>query len=161
MRHGGTSVLMADDLNSLRLGAQLCFALYSATHAVTRVYRPLLAELGLTYPQYLVLLVLLEREESTVNGIAEALRLDAATVTPLLKRLADAGFVTRERSRTDERVVRVRPTPKGHGLGGAFLDIHHEVRCRLGMDERAFAQLRGALEALSERLGREEAVETA
>lgn len=140
---------MSDDRNNLRLNAQLCFALYAATHAITRVYRPLLAEFGLTYPQYIVLLVLFERSESTVNGIAEALRLDAATVTPLLKRLAEAGWISRERSRVDERVVIVRLTEQGAALGDRLAAVQSAVRCRVGLDEESFAQLRGALDELT------------
>lgn len=140
---------MQDDFDNLRLSEQLCFALYAATHAITRVYRPMLAEFGLTYPQYIVLLVLFERAESTVNGIAEALRLDAATVTPLLKRLADAGWVSRERSRTDERVVVVRLTSKAETAAPRLSAIQNSVRCRVGLDPAQFEQLRRTLADLT------------
>lgn len=148
---------MSDELDNLRLDEQLCFALYAATHAITRVYRPLLAELGLTYPQYIVLLVLLERGESTVNGIADALKLDAATVTPLLKRLAEAGFVSRERNRADERVVLVRLTDAGLALGPRLAKVQDTVRCRTGLDADAFEQLRGVLKNLTATLAAEPA----
>ena len=141
-----------DDFSNLCLGEQLCFALYAATHAITRVYRPLLAEFGLTYPQYIVLLVLFERAESTVNGIAEALRLDAATVTPLLKRLAEAGWVSRERSRADERVVVVRLTAKSLAAAAQLSAVQHKVRCRAGLDDLQFERLRAELVSLTERL---------
>lgn len=88
----------------LKLESQICFALYAATHALTRAYRGRLARLGLTYPQYLTLMVLWEHEGPSVRGLARRLRIDSATLTPLLKRLECAGFVTRRRSREDERL---------------------------------------------------------
>jgi len=106
----------ADDSASLLLDQQLCFALYAAQRAVTAAYRPLLDELGLTYPQYLVLLVLWERGETTVKELAAALRLDYGTVSPLLKRLEAAGLVRRERSARDERSVLVAVTGRGEKL---------------------------------------------
>ncbi|MGN9756737.1 MarR family winged helix-turn-helix transcriptional regulator [Streptomyces sp. SD31] len=101
---------------SLLLDEQLCFALYAAQRAVTAAYRPLLDELGLTYPQYLVLLVLWERGETTVKELAGALRLDYGTVSPLLKRLQAAGLVRRERAASDERSVLVACTARGQEL---------------------------------------------
>src|SRR6476661_7262412 len=91
----------------LRLDSQLCFALYSANLAMTKVYRRLLADLGLTYPQYLVMLVLWEGDGITVSSLGERLFLDSATLTPLLKRLQAAGLVLRERGLEDERQVLV------------------------------------------------------
>ena len=101
---------------SLLLDEQLCFALYAAQRAVTAAYRPLLDELGLTYPQYLVLLVLWERGETTVKELASALRLDYGTMSPLLKRLQAAGLVRRERAASDERSVLVACTGRGEEL---------------------------------------------
>ena len=101
---------------SLLLDDQLCFALYAAQRAVTAAYRPLLDSLGLTYPQYLVMLVLWERGELTVKELAGALRLDYGTVSPLLKRLDAAGLVRRERSALDERSVLVAVTGRGERL---------------------------------------------
>ncbi|WLW54411.1 MarR family winged helix-turn-helix transcriptional regulator [Streptomyces sp. YU58] len=98
------------------LDEQLCFALYAAQRAVTAAYRPLLDELGLTYPQYLVLLVLWERGETTVKELAGALRLDYGTVSPLLKRLEGAGLVRRERAVDDERSVLVAGTERAEEL---------------------------------------------
>lgn len=97
----------------LKLDDQLCFSIYAAGHAFARFYKPLLGPLGLTYPQYLVLLVLWETDELAVKTIGERLALDSGTLTPLLKRMDEAGLVTRERSATDERVVLVRLTGKG------------------------------------------------
>lgn len=94
----------------------LCFSLYGASMAINRAYKPLLDELGITYPQYLVLNVLWERGEDTIGSIAERLALESSTVTPLVKRLEQAGLVERRRNPADERQVVVTPTPAGVGL---------------------------------------------
>ena len=106
-------VLVSD---SLLLDDQLCFALYAASRAVTGLYRSLLDGLGLTYPQYLVMLVLWEGAELTVSELGERLYLDSATLTPLLKRLQSAGLVTRTRGASDERQVLIALTPAGRAL---------------------------------------------
>ena len=106
--------LAADQL--LRLDHQICFAVYSATHAFNRVYKPLLDRLGLTYPQYLVMLVLWERDGVPVKAIGEQLHLDSGTLTPLLKRLEQAGLIKRTRSTEDERQVLIDLTPQGQTL---------------------------------------------
>jgi DNA-binding MarR family transcriptional regulator len=100
----------------LRLDNQLCFALYSSSLAMTRLYKPLLEPLGLTYPQYLALLVLWERDGLGVNELGERLFLDSGTLTPLLKRMEAAGWVTRERAADDERRVVVSLTAAGRAL---------------------------------------------
>lgn len=100
----------------LLLDNQLCFALYAASLAMTRLYKPLLDELGLTYPQYLVLLCLWEQDGLGVSELGERLTLDSGTLTPLVKRLEALGLVQRERSRTDERRVAVQLTPAGLAL---------------------------------------------
>src|SRR5437879_6243363 len=91
----------------------LCFAVYSANLAFHRVYKPLLDELGLTYPQYLVLVVLYEQDDQTVGDLGDKLFLDSSTLTPLLKRMEGVGYVTRQRDPEDERQVRIRLTPRG------------------------------------------------
>src|SRR5260370_24247641 len=101
----------ADD--ALRLGEFLCFAVYAASHAFNRVYKPLLDELGLTYPQYLAMVLLWERDDQTVGSLSEKLFLESSTLTPLLKRLEALGHVKRTRDPADERQVRVRFTDKG------------------------------------------------
>jgi len=98
---------------TLRLDNQLCFALYSASLALNKLYRQLLAPLGITYPQYLVLMVLWEQDDITVSQIGERLFLDSATLTPLLKRMESAGLLLRQRSREDERQVVVTLTQAG------------------------------------------------
>ncbi|KQT14108.1 MarR family winged helix-turn-helix transcriptional regulator [Ramlibacter sp. Leaf400] len=101
---------------ALRLDNQLCFALYSASLAMTKLYKPLLDELGLTYPQYLAMLALWEEDGLSVSQLGERLRLDSGTLTPLLKRLEAAGLVTRLRAVEDERRVHLTLTPAGRKL---------------------------------------------
>ena len=100
----------------LQLDNQLCFALYSASLAMTKVYKPMLDELGLTYPQYLAMLVLWERDGITVSELGSMLYLDSGTLTPLLKRLEAAGYITRMRAAEDERRVYIRLTASGRQL---------------------------------------------
>lgn len=101
---------------NLKLDDQLCFSIYAAGHAFTRFYKPLLAPLGLTYPQYLVLLALWEQDGLPLKSIGEKLLLDSGTLTPLLRRMEEAGFVVRARDADDERLVRVSLTTKGKRL---------------------------------------------
>lgn len=98
------------------LDGQLCFSLYSTSIAINRLYKPMLDELGVTYPQYLVLSTLWEADGQTITAIADRLALEPSTITPLVKRLEVAGFVTRERNAEDERKVQVFLTPKGKRL---------------------------------------------
>lgn len=135
-----------DDL--LRLDRQLCFALHAASRAVTQAYQPLLAPLGLTYPQYLVLLVLWEEDGLLVKAIGERLDLDSGTLTPLLKRLEAAGRVVRERQRDDLRQVRIRLTQEGRELEIRAAAIPRELACRYSADPEAA----GRMEALRETL---------
>ncbi len=103
-------------MKDLRLDQQLCFAVYSASHAFTRFYKPLLARLGVTYPQYLVLLTLWEEDGLSVTAIGDRLLLDSGTLTPVLKRLEALGLVTRTRSTADERQVIAQLTERGGAL---------------------------------------------
>jgi DNA-binding MarR family transcriptional regulator len=136
---------------TLLLDEQLCFALYAAQRAVTAAYRPLLDELGLTYPQYLVLLVLWERGETTVKELAAALRLDYGTMSPLLKRLEAAGLVRRERSARDERTVLVACTGRGEELKGRAERVPGTLLASTGLMATEAARLRGELWELAER----------
>ena len=146
---------MAD---GLELDRQVCFALYSATRAVTQLYRPVLDALGLTYPQYLVLLVLWERDGLTVKQVGERLALDSGTLTPLLKRLEHQGLVERRRGEDDERLVRIHLTAAGRALRHKARKIPAELACRAGYDVatdrsiRELGRLRDELTALSRRL---------
>src|SRR5215204_691154 len=111
-----------DKFDSLKLGNQLCFAVYSAAHAFNAAYKPLLEPLGLTYPQYLVLMVLWEQDGLMVKEIGEKLTLDSGTLTPMLKRLEVAGFVKRKRDKKDERQVIITLTEKGRELRNSALE---------------------------------------
>jgi len=101
---------------SLKLEDQLCFSIYAAQHAFNRFYKPLLGPLGLTYPQYLVLLTLWEQDGLPVHAIGERLGLDSGTLTPLLKRMQESELVTRQRDTVDERMVRIHLTARGRRL---------------------------------------------
>jgi MarR family transcriptional regulator, organic hydroperoxide resistance regulator len=136
----------------LLLENQLCFALYAATNAVTRAYRAPLGKLGLTYPQYLAMVVLWERGSDTVKGLADALQLDSSTLTPLLKRLEAAGWLSRKRDRVDERIVRIELTPAGKALRRPVAAIQTGVACRTRLPGAEFVALRAQLHALAETL---------
>ena len=130
------------------LDGQLCFALYSANLAMGKVYRQLLAKLDLTYPQYLVMLVLWERDGITVSELGERLFLDSATLTPLLKRLQSAGLVARNRSIVDERQVIVTLTDEGRALQAKAGDVPTGVFCASGCDVETLVSLKRQLEML-------------
>jgi DNA-binding MarR family transcriptional regulator len=134
------------------LQEQLCFALYSASLAMTKVYRPLLQRLGITYLQYLALMVLWERDALSVSEIGERLLLDSATLTPLLKRIEAAGLVTRQRSRSDERQVVVSLTDAGAAMKEEAGRIMGAVVDATGCSKRELTQLKDELTALRERL---------
>jgi DNA-binding MarR family transcriptional regulator len=134
---------------SLHLEDQLCFALYSASRAVTAAYAPLLEPLGLTYPQYLVMLVLWEGDGSSVKAIGEQLALDSGTLTPLLKRLEAQGLVRRARSSEDERVVEIFLTTEGKRLKLRARAIPEQLVCRMGISVPQLGRLRDELRALS------------
>jgi len=130
------------------LDGQLCFALYSANLAMGKLYRQLLAKLDLTYPQYLVMLVLWERDGITVSDLGERLFLDSATLTPLLKRLQTAGLVERTRGKDDERQVIVTLTAQGVALREKASDVPVDVFCATGCEVDQLVDLKGGLETL-------------
>jgi DNA-binding MarR family transcriptional regulator len=137
----------------LDLDAQLCFPLHAATRAVTRAYGPLLREFGLTYPQYLTLLALWDDDEPmTVGELGSRLRLDSGTLTPVLKRLEQAGFVTRRRDADDERRVLVSVTAAGRDLEDRVSDVPTRLVESLGLDAAESRQLRRLLDGLLARL---------
>lgn len=138
----------------LALDHQLCFAIYSASLAMTKLYKPLLDPMGLTYPQYLVLLVLWEGEVPSVSTLGERLSLDSGTLTPLLKRLEAAGLVQRLRDTADERRVRIQLTPAGQALKARAEGIPRQVACASGCDLDELSQLTHRLKALREALTR-------
>lgn len=140
----------------VKLEEQLCFALYSASRALTRAYQPLLEPLGLTYPQYLVMLVLWEGEARSVSELGARLGLDSGTLTPLLKRLEEAKLVERRRDLEDERVVHISLAPAGAALQERARQIPLELVCRAGFVPTAeglaeLARLRDTLRDLTRR----------
>lgn len=135
---------MTDDA-TLPIGKQLCFAVYSASHAFTRAYRKLLEPLGLTYPQYLVMLVLWERDGMRVKEIGAELYLDSGTLTPLLKRLELLGLVRRVRDERDERQVSILLTSVGRALEAEALTIPAELICMTQLDAHAAGDLMRSL----------------
>ena len=135
--------------DALWLRNQLCFSLYAATNAITRSYRGPLGELGLTYPQYLVRVTLLERPSMTSGELARALKLDAGTLTPMLKRLVAAGFIERLRRPEDERVIDNRLSEKGLALQEDLLKAQAEVKCRTGLTDDEMMMLRTTLQELT------------
>jgi DNA-binding MarR family transcriptional regulator len=136
----------------LLLDQQLCFALYSASLAMNKVYRTLLSTLGLTYPQYLVMLVLWERDGLTVTEIGDRLYLDSATLTPLLKRLEVAGMLSRVRSTEDERQVIISLTTHGRSLKKQAGIVPGEVFCATGCEVDELVLLKQQLTELRHRL---------
>lgn len=130
----------------LHLDHQVCFALYSASLTMTRLYQPLLAELGLTYPQYIALLALWERDGVTVSELGERLFLDSGTLTPLLKRLEASGLVARLRDADDERRVRITLTPEGRALRRRAKAVPH---CVLERSQCTVPELQGLTEQLT------------
>jgi DNA-binding MarR family transcriptional regulator len=135
----------------LELDRQLCFALYTASRAVVRTYAPLLEDAGLTYPQYLTMLVLWEDPDSsrTVGELGERLHLDSGTLTPLLKRLTAMGYVTRSRDAHDERRVLVSLTPEGTALRDRLAAVPESFLACLGIDAPGAETLRDQLTALT------------
>ncbi|MFR0352925.1 MarR family winged helix-turn-helix transcriptional regulator [Streptomyces sediminimaris] len=136
----------------LRLDQQICFSLNAASRAFGGVYRVLLKDLGLTYPQYLVMLVLWEHGELPVKRLGEHLRLDSGTLSPLLKRLEAAGLVRRERSTRDERSVEVRLTGEGAALRGRAEQVPRRIAAATGFDVDEIRQLRTRLDELTRAL---------
>ena len=136
----------------LRLESQLCFALYSNSLAMTKLYKPLLEPLGLTYPQYLALLVLWDQDGIAVGSLGERLFLDSGTLTPLLKRLEAAGLVRRERSVDDERRVLVHLTDDGRALRNRARGIPRELAGATGCSAEEVAGLTVRLQRLRTRL---------
>lgn len=132
-----------------RLDRQVCFALYSASRAATAVYRPVLDELGLTYPQYLVMLVLWESEPRGVKELGGELGLDSGTLSPLLKRLEALGLVERRRSGEDERRVAIHLTPAGRKLSGPASAIPQRLADAAGLSLDELEQLRSTLGKLT------------
>ncbi|TBO60407.1 MarR family transcriptional regulator [Streptomyces kasugaensis] len=144
--------LPVPDAELLRLDHQVCFSLHAASRAFGGVYRDALKELGLTYPQYLVMLVLWEHGPQPVKVIGEQLRLDSGTLSPLLKRLEAAGRVHRERSAEDERSVTVRLTKAGADLRERALPVPRKIMAATGLSIEEIRTLRGLLRRATDSL---------
>ncbi len=132
--------------DSLRLDRQLCFALYACSKELLRRYEPVLTPLDLTYTQYILLLSLWEKDGQTVKSLGEMLYLDSGTLTPLVKRMESKGFVTKRRSKTDERSVEVYLTEKGRALKEKAQTIPDQMLCITGLSAGEAVSLRGFLQ---------------
>ncbi|MDF2531696.1 MAG: ohrR [Clostridia bacterium] len=137
-----------DQNDVLKLENQLCFSIYAASRAITKVYRPFLERLGITYPQYLVMLVLWEKEKITLKDLCKKLYLDSGTLTPLLKRLETMDLVKRVRSSEDERVLCVSITDKGRNMKQEAIKIPECILGSLNTDVRALANLKNEVDQL-------------
>lgn len=161
--HRPTPPLAPQPDDWLALDRQLCFALYASSLAMTKLYRPLLEPLGLTYPQYLVLLALWDAAARApagepaglhVAGLGDRLSLDSGTLTPLLKRLEAQGLVQRQRDPEDERRLRVQLTPSGHALKARAVSVPQAIACATACDLDEIVQLTHRLRELRGRLQR-------
>ena len=137
---------------ALRLDNQICFAVYSAAHAFNRVYKPLLDRLGLTYPQYLVMLVLWERDNIPLKDIGERLFLDSGTLTPLLKRLEATDLIKRTRSTEDERQVLIELTREGHALREKAKAVPQSILAASACSVGELVAMKNEIVALRDRL---------
>lgn len=136
----------------LQLDKQLCFALYGAAHAFTRAYKPLLSPLGLTYPQYVVMMALWEEDDLSVKTLGEKVGLDSGTLSPLLKRLEQVGYVARRRDLADERVVFITLTETGRQLKHRALEVFQSLGSQIGCDIGEIESLRESLKRLKTQL---------
>lgn len=141
-------------MDPLALDRQVCFALAAASRSVIGLYRPVLAPLGLTHPQYLVMLALWERSPRTLGDVADALYLESATLSPLLKRLEQAGYVSRARNPDDERSLDITLTPAGEALRSQALTVPGTIVERLGVPVEQLERVRDELTALLEAAAR-------
>ena len=141
---------------NLLLNNQLCFALYAATNSIIRYYRIYLNEIGITYTQYLVLLVLWELENSNIKEIAKVLKLDSPTITPIVQKLEKMNLVKRQRSDKDERVVVVSLTKNGIDLETQVADIQNKVACKTHLNPKDFKELKNTLNQLADTMAAKE-----
>lgn len=140
-----------DEIETPGLSAQVCFDLYAASRAVTHAYRPVLTELGLTYPQYLVMIVLWDQPEGrcTVREIADALQLDHGTLTPLLRRMESHGLVVRRRADSDERFVEVGLSERGDRMRAHATRLHCDMKEAMGLGDEGLVELQQTLRRLT------------
>ncbi len=142
----------SDEFQGLGLDHHLCFAIYKANHAFNRFYKPVLKDLGVTYPQYLTLLALYEKDRRCVSELGERLFLESNTLTPLLKRLEEMGLVSRQRSKEDERQVIVSLTEQGRALNSDVVEMQHCTMAQFKEAGETFQQLVQQLKAVQEKL---------
>ena|SRR5256885_2245437 len=147
-----TPPLLKPSAEMLKLDHQLCFALYSSSLAMTKLYKPLLDPLGLTYPQYLVMLVLWEGDGIAVSELGQRLQLDSGTLTPLLKRLEASGLVQRRRDSADERRVLLHITPAGRALKARAMRVPPQVACAAACSLDELAALTRRLKQLRDQI---------
>lgn len=143
---------MSKATDALLLDQQLCFSVYATSLAMTQAYKPLLAEIGLTYPQYIVMLVLWEGDGLTVKALAERLNQDSGSVTPVVKRLEAEGLVLRKRDPRDERNLALTLTPQGRALRERGLKVNQAFAKACGLSTADLAELRASLNQVRARL---------
>ncbi|MGV1755283.1 MarR family winged helix-turn-helix transcriptional regulator [Agrobacterium sp. CG674] len=134
------------------VNGMLCFSLYSAGHAFTQLYRPLLDKLGLTYPQYLVMVTLWNRDGQNVKELGKTLFLDSSTLTPLLKRLNAAGLVTKTRNPKDEREVFIHLTAQGHALKAHAADVMRCIEEAVGLDAETVRSIKKSVDTIRDKI---------
>lgn len=139
---------MKENYPELKLENQICFRVYRLNRAITNHYRPFLNELDLTYPQYLVMMALWEKDGIPVNSLSEILKLDTGTLSPLLKRLEATGYIQRKRSKEDERTVIIKLTKVGAELQKKAIEVPHEMAHCLDLSEEEYLSLRETLDSL-------------
>ena len=139
-------------LDCMKIEEQLCFPLYACSKEIVRKYKPFLDELGLTYTQYITMIVLWEKKETNVKELGEKLYLDSGTLTPLLKKLESKGYITRKRSTADERNLLVKITEEGMGLGEKAKDIPERILKAIGLDQEEVSKLHEVTYDILERL---------
>ncbi len=135
-------------MDKLKLDNQLCFALYAASKEVVRLYKPILDNYGLTYTQYIVMMVLWEVKTTSVKDLGEKVRLDSGTLSPLLNKLAEMGHITKVRDINDSRVVIIKLTEKGENLKQEMTTVPDEILCKIPMDLKELYNLKLSLDAL-------------
>jgi MarR family transcriptional regulator, organic hydroperoxide resistance regulator len=150
-----SSPATAATMDPLALDSQFCFSLYSASLALTKAYKPFLDKLGLTYPQYLVMLVLWQQDDILVKEIGERLFLDSGTLTPLLKRLEASGMIARTRDTVDERQVRITLTPAGRTMKRKAQAVPLQILRASGQSHQSLVALRERLTAIRRALATE------
>ena len=141
---------------NLLLNNQLCFSLYAATNSIIRYYRIYLNEIGITFTQYLVLLVLWEQQSCNIKKIAEILKLDSPTITPIVQKLEKMNLVNRVRNEADERVVTVLLTKDGIDLEAQVADIQNKVACKTHLKTKEFNELKDTLNKLTDTMSEKE-----